>query len=364
MNIKKWMVVLLISILLAFQLASPTKAKTDTTPPAKPLVAEVFDSSKAITGKAESNAKVYAYAGNKKLGEAVAYNGKFSITIVQQKTGTNISVHVMDAAKNKSKSKTVIVGQTPPAGQYKTTANLNMRSNASINAHIVTVLPKGTVVSFVNSSENWYKIKAGAYTGFVSSAYLQKVFSGKPANFPAPSSKVPGTYVNGVLLVNKKNGLPSSYNPGVDLTAQKAVAAMISAAKKDKIYLTSFSTFRSYSRQSILYSNYVAKYGEAEAEKFSARPGHSEHQTGLAFDFGGAEQADWLKESFGKTEEGKWLQENAHKYGFILRYPKGKESITGYQYEPWHYRYVGSELAVKIKGSGKTLEEYLGVKEK
>src|SRR5690606_25707577 len=119
--------------------------------------------------------------------------------------------------------------------------------------------------------------------------------------------------------------------------------------------------YRSYSYQSNLYNRYVRSHGKTEADRFSARPGHSEHQTGLAFDFGGKNQAHWLEKSFEGTKEGKWLLANAHKYGFILRYPKGKEKITGYIYEPWHYRYVGSKKASEIKNSKLTMEEYFKV---
>ena len=114
------------------------------------------------------------------------------------------------------------------------------------------------------------------------------------------------------------------------------------------------SGFRSYTYQENLYNNYVAQDGKEEADTYSARPGHSEHQTGLAFDL------NTIDDSFAYTEEGKWVQENCQKYGLILRYPKGKETQTGYQYESWHLRYVGKELAQKLYNNGNwiTLEEY------
>jgi LAS superfamily LD-carboxypeptidase LdcB len=115
------------------------------------------------------------------------------------------------------------------------------------------------------------------------------------------------------------------------------------------------SGFRSYSTQNTLYNKYVARDGKAEADRYSARPGHSEHQTGLAFDLNSLDQ------SFENTKEGKWLAENCWKYGFIIRYPKGKESVTGYMFEPWHVRYLGKEVAKKVYESGKCLEEYLGI---
>ncbi|HSI68185.1 MAG TPA: D-alanyl-D-alanine carboxypeptidase family protein [Planococcus sp. (in: firmicutes)] len=185
-----------------------------------------------------------------------------------------------------------------------------------------------------------------------------------PPKYPAPSTNTPGKYVNGILVVNKVYALPSTYNPGINSLAQKGVNAMVAAAKSEGVYLSVISSYRSYSYQATLYNNYVKRDGQAAADRYSARPGHSEHQTGLAFDFGGTNQAYWLKSSFEDTKEGKWLAVNAHKFGFILRYPKGKESITGYMFEPWHFRYVGSGESSKIKASGKTLEEYLGVRGK
>lgn len=180
--------------------------------------------------------------------------------------------------------------------------------------------------------------------------------------YAAPSTKTPGTYVKGVLIVNKKYKLPATYNSGEQKQARKAVDAMIKKAKKDHVRLTAFSTFRSYDRQRVLYNNYVASHGKKQADRFSARPGHSEHQTGLAFDIGGANSKHWAENSFAKTKEAKWIAKHAHKFGFIIRYPKGKEKITGYQYEPWHLRYLGTTNAKKVKKSGKTLEEYLNLK--
>lgn len=244
---------------------------------------------------------------------------------------------------------------------YTTIDQLNMRSKPGVGNPIVGSIPRGKTVEYLGKDANWYKVKYGKKTGWVNSAYLSNETPGKAAVYPAPSVGTPGTYASGVLIVNKKYGLPSSYNPGASKLARKALDAMTSEAKKQGIKLTAFSGFRSYAYQKELYNSYVSKHGAAEANRFSAKPGYSEHQTGLAFDFGGSDQSQWLKESFAATKEGKWLAANAHRYGFILRYPKGKEKITGYMYEPWHYRYLGSELAGQVKNSGKTLEEYLKV---
>ena len=163
------------------------------------------------------------------------------------------------------------------------------------------------------------------------------------------------TYVDGILIANKTYALPSDFNPGVSDEAYDALTEMEIAAAEDGISLFIVSGFRSYDDQDVIYNRYVSQDGKAEADRYSARPGHSEHQTGYAFDLNSFE------ESFGETPEGIWLAENCHKYGFIIRYPKGKEHITGYMYEPWHVRYLGVDIATSVYESGLTLEEYLGI---
>ena len=180
------------------------------------------------------------------------------------------------------------------------------------------------------------------------------------SSYIVPSAMNKGHYINGVLLVNKKYGLPKDYNPGESKEARSEFERMKKDASKSNIYLNAFSTFRSYSYQYNLYWNYVKRDGQEKADTYSAKPGYSEHQTGLAFDIGGKNSKLWANDGFHNTTEAKWLANNAHNYGFILRYPKGKEHITGYKYESWHYRYVGVELAKKIYNSGLCLEEYLG----
>ena len=164
------------------------------------------------------------------------------------------------------------------------------------------------------------------------------------------------TYVDGILIANKTYSLPRDYAPG-GLTAecQSALDAMCAGAAEDGIILYPISTYRSYDYQEGLYNRYVERDGKAEADRYSARPGHSEHQTGLAIDLNSLEYA------FADTPEGRWIAAHCHEYGFILRYPQGKEDVTGYRYEPWHVRYLGAEIASKVAASGLTLEEYLGV---
>ncbi|MGN4123936.1 D-alanyl-D-alanine carboxypeptidase family protein [Lysinibacillus sphaericus] len=172
------------------------------------------------------------------------------------------------------------------------------------------------------------------------------------------------TYINGILLANKIYPLPSTFAPDVNPEASQALDKMLAAARKLKGFdLVAFSGYRSFEYQTTLYNNYVNRDGQAAADRYSARPGYSEHQTGLAFDIGERDKKDvWLTEEFGETPAGKWLVENAQEYGFILRFPQNKEAITGYMYESWHFRYVGIDVAKEIKKQNITLEEYLGVK--
>lgn len=163
------------------------------------------------------------------------------------------------------------------------------------------------------------------------------------------------TYIDGILIANKSYPLPSNYNPGVNPEAKAALDNMFAAAAAEGCSMRICSGFRSYSTQKSLYQKYVKRDGQAVADTYSARPGYSEHQTGFAFDINRASM------SFEGTKEAVWLEQNAYKYGFIMRYPKGKESITGYQYEPWHYRYVGVQRAQKLFSSGLTIEEYYGI---
>lgn len=167
-------------------------------------------------------------------------------------------------------------------------------------------------------------------------------------------------YINGILIANKTYALPSTYNPGgLRSEFNKAFNQMKEAAKADGVNIYIISGYRSYSYQKALYDGYVKTYGKALTDTFSARPGNSEHQSGLAADL------NKIDDNFGNTKEGKWLDENASKYGFILRYPKGKQNITGYKYEPWHFRYIGEKASgLYQNGEWTTLEEYLGIDSK
>ncbi len=148
----------------------------------------------------------------------------------------------------------------------------------------------------------------------------------------------------------------------LDIRTAEALPALFSAAKSAGYSLTLASGYRSEAYQTQLYNSYVAKDGQAAADRYSARPGTSEHQTGLALDICISNTSCSLDQSFGSTDTGKWVAQHAYEYGFVVRYLNGKEAITGYEYEPWHLRYVGKDLAVQLFNSGQTMEEFFGVK--
>lgn len=168
------------------------------------------------------------------------------------------------------------------------------------------------------------------------------------------------TFVRGILIVNKAHGLPETYNPDEDPTAKQAFLNLKSDMQNLGFSISdSYSGFRSYSYQASLYQSYVTSHGQTQADRFSARPGYSEHQTGLAYDLLNG-NGELLGTNDQDVQAVKWLAENAHRYGFIVRYLEGKEEITGYMAETWHIRYIG-DMASTIYQSGLTLEEYLGV---
>ncbi|KWX76248.1 M15 family metallopeptidase [Paenibacillus jilunlii] len=178
-------------------------------------------------------------------------------------------------------------------------------------------------------------------------------------------------------MINKQYKLPDGYKPA-DLVypdvpfifsekiekrmlrkaAADALEEMFAGALKDGVHLAGVSGFRSEATQTRLFNNYVKRDGEEKARTYSAVPGHSEHQTGLAIDLSGTDGKCAAESCFAGTEEANWLAAHAAEYGFIIRYPEGKQAITGYMYEPWHVRYVGKDIAASIAERGITLEEY------
>ena len=158
-----------------------------------------------------------------------------------------------------------------------------------------------------------------------------------------------------IIVANKHYPMSKDYYPGENATAKAAFLKLIAQMKEEGYAISDiYSGFRSYATQAQLYQSYVNQEGQAAADRYSARPGYSEHQTGLAFDVIGTDGQ--LVEDAGAAQ---WLLDHAPDYGFVVRYPRGKESVTGYMHEEWHLRYIGKE-AKEIAASGLTLEEYYG----
>ncbi|PFO04981.1 peptidase M15 [Bacillus sp. AFS076308] len=179
------------------------------------------------------------------------------------------------------------------------------------------------------------------------------------------------------VLVNKYHKLPDSYKPS-DLvdpdipfifkekvekrkmrsSAARAIEKLFAGAKQAGVSLLGVSAYRSHAAQTALFNHYVSIDGVKAAKTYSAVPGTSEHETGLAIDVTGGDGKCAAEDCFAGTTAAKWLEKHAAEYGFIIRYPKGKDDITGYQYEPWHLRYVGKTVAQEITSQKITLEEY------
>jgi len=218
---------------------------------------------------------------------------------------------------------------------------------------------------------------ASALTGTVLASAL--LLTAAPAALAAPADDLPAVESSELsdassllALINPTTQLsPVDYTPtnlvsvgGTGLTlrpeAADAVEDLIADARAAGHSIKLLSAYRSYSRQAALFNQYQSKYGTAYAERISARPGTSEHQLGLAADLGYTSSQAELKEAFGQTPAGIWIAEHANDYGLIIRYPQGKEEITGYKYEPWHVRYIGKEHAKALAESdAETYEEYV-----
>ncbi|MBN8233616.1 M15 family metallopeptidase [Halobacillus kuroshimensis] len=221
-----------------------------------------------------------------------------------------------------------------------------------------------------------------------SSTAQQDEKEGTPASGEAPQNE-DTVLSNGMIevgdpesvevVVNKQRKLPDGYAPP-DLTvpdvpfsfeedhpkkqlrqeAADALEELFEGADQAGLGLVAASGYRSYERQKEIYERNVEVYGKEETDTFSASPGTSEHQTGLAMDVTSAEMAFKLTQAFGDTPEGEWVADHAYEYGFVVRYQEGNNDITGYKYEPWHLRYVGKEAAAEVHEQQVTLEEFFG----
>lgn len=228
-----------------------------------------------------------------------------------------------------------------------------------------SVMTKKETSSVVSSSSTQTSAVVSSSVATASSVTTSSVETTETTTSSAPSTgdaSYNGTYysVQGkygeVIIVNKKHPIAASYAPGENPTALAAFQQLVAAMQAKGFAVSNgYSGFRSYETQATTYNSYLASDSQANVDTYSARPGYSEHQTGLAFDL-----LDSSGQLLTETQAATWLANHAHEYGFVVRYLAGKESSTGYMAESWHVRYIGQE-ATDIYQSGKTLEEYYGV---
>ena len=255
-------------------------------------------------------------------------------------------------------------------GQLVCTADssVNIRLSADKNSEILGKLPGGATADVVAYEDKWAHISYDGVTGFVNRDYTIPRHK--------PKTQVPhGDWA--AIIVNSAHKLPDDFDVSledfeggqVDKRILDICIEMFADAKKDGVTLTLVDAYRSHKRQTELYEDKVSSYlnkgysreaAEAEAATITARPGTSEHQTGLALDIVTPSYTKRNK-GFANTDAFKWLDANAQDYGFTLRYKKDKVSITGVLYEPWHWRFVGEQAARDMKKSGQCHEEYLGL---
>lgn len=300
----------------------------------------------------------------------VQYNDPEAVVVARNNSGNTLDIVKKDnnfqliadreKAKKEKKKKEKKEYRVSKADEdmYVNVDVLKVRKGPGTSYKVVGKLVKDESIKVTGKTDNhWYRFTYQDDHAFVKGSNLSKQASEEKLNEEAgPSSP---TYVKGVLIASKEHPLPKDYAPGESTEARNAFNEMAKDAEKAGYELVAFSTYRSYDYQVNLFNNYAERNGIEAANRYSAKPGESEHQTGLSFDVGEVGKEDqW----FEYTDASKWMANHAHKYGFIVRYPKGKEDITGYIYEPWHLRYLGTDLAVKVKESGLTLEEYLGMK--
>ncbi len=306
-------------------------------------------------------------------------------------------IFIKVALRNKGSTKSSVGIRTEFYANMPSTATVGSKDTPEIgilhgyfpansSAYTYESRPKGNKLNqFIGLARTFHQPNAGKYTArvFIDATNLD----GEPnesnnqltLTYTVTAAQWPQLVTNPLaldMIANKKHILSSTFEPN-DLVhpnisnpknhylrqeAATALEQMAAAASSQGITLRLMSGYRSYWTQYNLYWNYVASSSQSKADTFSARPGHSEHQTGLTLDIGdgNATQCD-IKSCFANTTGGQWVTAHAHEYGYIIRYPAGKEAITGYKAEPWHIRYVGKTLALALKDSGLTMEEYFNV---
>lgn len=235
----------------------------------------------------------------------------------------------------------------------KTLDDTKVYDSKNEKSDVILELKKGEYLETYGSEDIWTKINYKNQVGYVKSENLEN--ASKDNKFKV---------VDGLLIVNKAYSLPEDYDPGLKEDVEKSFNLMKSEMARDGLDIKIISGYRSYKDQEKTYNSQVKAYGKEEADRVAAKPGFSEHQTGYALDLFTNDDSVTVSNSFDSTREAEWLEKNSYKYGFILRYPKDKEEITGYAHESCHFRYVGPELAKKLFETGQTIEEYYNIEAK
>lgn len=257
---------------------------------------------------------------------------------------------VANKDNSKPKQQTTITNQTPVQPQpvvqslvkfSKTNKMTNLYEKSEKVSTVLEQIPNNAYVKYYSDQGDFSYVVYNGKKGYILKSDLSDI-----------ENKNQFKVIKGVLIVNSDYTLPSDYDPGIDEDARKSFTLMVNDANKDGVILRSVSDYRSFEQQS--------KLEDVEDVKF-VKDGTSEHQTGLAYDLIGEDYTLKYKLDFSKSKEYKWLMDNAYKYGFVLRYPEGKKDITGLSFAPWHFRYVGIDLAKILHDQNLTLEEYLKV---
>ena len=281
--------------------------------------------------------------------------GKLTITN-QSSNGFDVVVTNVSGGGKEVKEVRVPVWSDKNGQDDLTWYHADKQSDGSYKVHVDTASHKGDAGTY---SVHLYYMLNGKRTYITETKATvpqstETQVTGKLTNNGSYYS-VRGKY-DDIIIVNKKHGLSKDYNPGENPTAKAAFVRLRDDMINQGLNVgRSYSGFRSYDYQKTLYDNYVSRDGQAAADRYSARPGYSEHQTGLVFDL--TDKSGNLLED---SRASQWLKDNAHNYGFIVRFQAGKEASTGYMPEAWHIRYVGKE-AKDIHDSGLSLEEYFGI---
>ncbi len=341
-------------------------------------VATMNTSSVTLQWNAVSGSEYAVYRNGKQLGsisaeadgmlkyqaEGLSSATVYSFKVVSSLTGAAAEakavtrpLKVKNVKLKRIKGKKDQISYSAVSGAAGYDVRYSLTSSFSTYADVYASGTVRNIAKLKRGKKYWYKVRA--YVTLDGARYYGAWSNAKSFVHHDKEVKKGVTYLDGILIVNKTYKLPKSYGKGMKKDARKAFNQMKKAARKKGISLWIASGYRSYGTQKSLYNRYKRISG-SYADTYSARPGHSEHQSGYCMD------VNLVKDRFAKTKEGRWLAKNCYKYGFIIRYPKGKTAKTGYKYEPWHIRYVGKPLAKKLYNGGKwiTMEEYFGISSK